>query len=47
MVGFMTWPLYPWGKSTGTHWIGDWVGPRAELDDVEERIFLTLLGFEL
>jgi hypothetical protein len=24
----------------GTHWIGDWVGPRAGLDDAEKRKFL-------
>jgi hypothetical protein len=31
----------------GTHWIGDWVGPRAGLDDVEKQKFLTLPGLEL
>jgi hypothetical protein len=30
-----------------THWIGGWVGPRAGLDDVEERKFLTLSGLDL
>jgi hypothetical protein len=30
----------------GSHWIGRWVGPRAGLDDVEKRKFLTLPGFE-
>jgi hypothetical protein len=30
----------------GTHWIGGWVGPRAGLDDVETRKFLTLPGLE-
>jgi hypothetical protein len=30
----------------GIHWIGGWVGPRAGLDDLEEKIFLTLLGLE-
>jgi hypothetical protein len=30
----------------GTHWIG-WVSPRAALDDVEKRKFLTLPGLEL
>jgi hypothetical protein len=29
-----------------THWIG-WVDPRAGLDDVEKRKFLTLPGLEL
>jgi hypothetical protein len=40
-------PLYPRGKSHGTHWIGGWVGPRTGLDDVEKRKFLTLPGFEI
>jgi hypothetical protein len=31
----------------GTHWIGGWVNPRAGLDDVEKRKFLTLSGLEL
>jgi hypothetical protein len=31
------------GETTpGTHWIGGWVDPRASLDDVEKRKFLTL-----
>jgi hypothetical protein len=30
----------------GTHCIGGWVDPRAGLDDVEKRIFLTLPGLE-
>jgi hypothetical protein len=30
-----------------THWIGDWVGPRAGLNDVEKRKFVTLPGLEL
>jgi hypothetical protein len=29
-----------------THWIGGWVGPRAGLDDVKKRKFLTLRGLE-
>jgi hypothetical protein len=33
--------------TSGTHWIGGLVGPRAGLDDVEERKFLTLPGREL
>jgi hypothetical protein len=32
---------------TRTHWIGGWVGPRAGLDDLEKRKFLTLQGLEL
>jgi hypothetical protein len=33
-------------KSPGTHWIGGWVDPRAGLDDVEKRKFLTLPGLK-
>jgi hypothetical protein len=35
------------GRAHGTQWIGGWVGPRAGLDDVEKRKFLTLPGLEL
>jgi hypothetical protein len=28
------------------HWIGDWVGPRTGLDDVEKRKLLTVPGLE-
>jgi hypothetical protein len=28
----------------GIHWIGGWVDPRAGLDDLEKRKFLTLPG---
>jgi hypothetical protein len=31
----------------GTHWIGGWVGPRAGLDDTENRTSLNLSEFEL
>jgi hypothetical protein len=34
-------------RAPGTHWTGVWVGPRAGLDDVEKRKFLTLPGLEL
>jgi hypothetical protein len=34
-------------RAPGTHWIGDWVDPRAGLDDVEKGKFLTLPGLEL
>jgi hypothetical protein len=37
----------PGEKSPGTHWIGGWVNPRADLDDVEKITFLTLPGFDL
>jgi hypothetical protein len=31
------WLLYPRGESPGTHWIGSWVDPRADLDAVEKK----------
>jgi hypothetical protein len=37
----------PWGRGPDTHWIGGWVDPRAGLDDVEKRKFLTLPGLGL
>jgi hypothetical protein len=35
------------GKDPGTHWIGGCVDPRAGMDDVEKRKFLTLPGLKL
>jgi hypothetical protein len=37
----------PGERAPDTHWIGVWVDPRADLDDVEKRKFLTLPGLEL
>jgi hypothetical protein len=37
----------PRERTPGIHWIRVWVGPIANLDDVERRKFLTLLGLEL
>jgi hypothetical protein len=37
----------PAERVPGTHWIGSWVDPRASLDDVEKRKFLTVPGLEL
>jgi hypothetical protein len=37
----------PGERAPGTHWIGGWVDPRAGVDDVDKRTFLTLLGLEL
>jgi hypothetical protein len=34
-------------RATGTHSTGGWVDPRASLDDLKKRKFLTLLGLEL
>jgi hypothetical protein len=46
MVSFTTRPFHRRGKSPGNHWIGGWVDPRAGLNDVENRKFLTLPGLE-
>jgi hypothetical protein len=37
----------PGERASSTHWIGGSVDPRAGLDDVEKRKYLTLLGLEL
>jgi hypothetical protein len=37
----------PGERAPGTHLIRRWVGPRADLDDIEKRKFLTLPGLEL
>jgi hypothetical protein len=44
-----TWPgcFTTWERALGTHCIGILVDPRAGLDDVEKRKFLTLPGLEL
>jgi hypothetical protein len=34
-------------RAPGTHWIEDWVGPRAGLDDLGKGKFLNLPGLEL
>jgi hypothetical protein len=34
-------------RTSGTHWIGGWVCPRAGMDDVEKRKFLPPQGLEL
>jgi hypothetical protein len=34
--------LTPGERALDTHWLGGWMGPRAGLDDVERRKFLTL-----
>jgi hypothetical protein len=47
VVSFTSPPLYPRERAPGTHWIEGWVGPRAGLDDVVKRIFLTLTVLEL
>jgi hypothetical protein len=47
LVSFTPRPLHPRERATGTHCIGGWVDPRAGLDDMEQRKFLTLPGLEL
>jgi hypothetical protein len=37
----------PGERAYGTQWIGGWVDPRVNLDDVEKRKCLPLLGLEL
>jgi hypothetical protein len=37
----------PGERAPDTHWIGGWMGPRAGLDAVVERKFLTLPGLQL
>jgi hypothetical protein len=37
----------PKERASGTHCIGIWVGPRASLDDIDKRKFLTLPELEL
>jgi hypothetical protein len=37
----------PGERAPGTYWIRGWVGPRAGLDEVENRKFLALPGLEL
>jgi hypothetical protein len=34
----------PGERAPSTHSTGGWVGPRAGLDNMQNRIFLTLLG---
>jgi hypothetical protein len=36
-----------WERGPGTHWIGGWEVPKAGLEDVEKRKFLTLPGLKL
>jgi hypothetical protein len=37
-------PPPPRERAPGTHWIGGWLDPKAGLNDVEKKIFLTLPG---
>jgi hypothetical protein len=55
---FLTWALFGGGqlhspatlpreKASVTHWIGGWVGPRTDLQDVEKGKIVPLPGLEL
>jgi hypothetical protein len=37
----------PGERAKGTHWIGGWVDPRADVDDMEKSKFLPQPGLEL
>jgi hypothetical protein len=37
----------PGERALGTHCIGGWADPRADLDDLEKSKFLTLPGLEI
>jgi hypothetical protein len=37
----------PGKKAPDAHGIGGWVGPRTNMDNVEKKNFLPLLGLEL
>jgi hypothetical protein len=37
----------PGKRAAGTHWLRGWVDPRAGLNDLEKRKFITLPGLEL
>jgi hypothetical protein len=48
VISFTPLPLYPRGnRPRYLFLIGVWVGPRARLDDMETRKFLSLPGLEL
>jgi hypothetical protein len=49
MIGKLNVPaaLPPEEKPPSTHWIGDWMGSRTCLVDVEKRKFLTIPALEL
>jgi hypothetical protein len=46
VVSFTPRPFYPRERALGTHCIGGWVDPRAGLDNMEKKKFLTLPGLE-
>jgi hypothetical protein len=47
VVSFTPDSFTPGESAPSNHWIGGWVNLRVGLDDLEKRIFMTLLGLEL
>jgi hypothetical protein len=43
----MSQPLYPGERAAGTRWIGGWVDLVTDMDNVERRKILPLLGLEI
>jgi len=41
VLSFISWSLYPRERAPGTHWIRDWVGPKAGLDAMVKRKILS------
>jgi hypothetical protein len=46
-VSFKLRLLYSRERAPSTHWMGDFVGPRADLDDIEEWNFSALSGLQI
>lgn len=44
-LSFTPWRLYLYGRTAGTHFIGDWVSHKAGLEAVEYRKSLALAGY--
>jgi hypothetical protein len=44
VVNFTPQPLYPLVKNRCTHWIGGWVGLRADLDAMAKREKESIIG---
>jgi hypothetical protein len=44
VVSFTRRPLYPQGKASVTHLIGDWVGRRVDVDAMAKRKIAAFLG---
>jgi hypothetical protein len=44
LVSFTPRPLFSGERAPDTHWIGDWVDPKAGLNDMKKLKFLNILG---